>query len=458
MRLFDDEASVAPRPDAPLADRFRPRDLDELLGQQRIVGPGTALRRAIEHDELRSIVLWGPPGCGKTTLARIIARRTRAVFVPFSAVVSGVKDVRRVTDEASARRRAGGRSTILFVDEIHRFNKSQQDAFLPHVENGTLVLIGATTENPSFEVNAALLSRARVYRMERLDDSSLERLLAQACADTERGLGQLGVELPVEIGAALARRSQGDARAALNVLELAARHAAAREEGSHRITLDLLEDALQEGALSYDRAGEQHFNLISALHKSMRNSDPDASLYWLGRMRVAGEDPLYLARRIVRFASEDVGLADPRALTLAVAARDAVHFIGVPEGELALAEAVLYCAMAPKSNALYRAWKDVKQSIADGASDPPPLAILNAPTGLMRREGYGRDYRYAHDHADAVTDLQCLPDRLAGRRFFRPSERGFEGELSRRLDLWLERRRRLTDVDSDSDSDSDDSA
>ena len=412
---------------------MRPRDLDELVGQQRAVGPGKALRQAIECDDMRSIVLWGPPGCGKTTLARIIARRTRADFVSFSAVLSGVKEVRQVMQRAAGMQQASDRRTILFVDEIHRFNKAQQDAFLPFVETGAVILIGATTENPSFEIIPALLSRCRVYRLERIAEAELVELLRRALRDRERGLGSLGVEFPDELLRVVAAQSQGDARAALNTLELTVQTAAGDPGPGRPVTRELLTDALQKSALYYDRAGEEHFNLISALHKSMRNSDPDASLYWLGRMLEAGEDPLYIARRIVRFASEDVGLADPRALSLAVAAKDAVHFIGLPEGELALAEAAVYCALAPKSNALYVAWKQVKQAIDEGASDPVPMALRNATTGLMKREGYGRGYRYAHDHEDAVTDLQCLPDRLRDRRFYQPTSRGLERELSERL-------------------------
>jgi putative ATPase len=443
MDLFEPENHDAPDPSAPLADRMRPRDLDGFLGQDRVVGPKTALRRAIERDELRSIILWGPPGCGKTTLARIIAARTQAQFVPFSAVMSGIKEVRGVMQQASRMHRAVGRRTILFIDEIHRFNKAQQDAFLPYVEQGTIVLVGATTENPSFEINSALLSRSHVYRLERLAEAELLRLLRRALRDSERGLGAVAVEISDELLGSIAAKSQGDARAALNVLEFVVASSDAGTDEPRRITPELLEDALRKGALYYDRAGDEHFNLISALHKSMRNSDADASLYWLARMLESGEDPLYVARRIVRFASEDVGLADPRALAIAVDARDAVHFIGLPEGELALAEAAVYCALAPKSNALYKAWREVKKVIADGASDPPPMEILNAPTDLMKREGYGRGYRYAHDHDDAVTDLECLPERLRGRRFYRPTERGLEQRLAERLERWLRARKRL---------------
>jgi len=443
MGLFDREAGDDRSDAAPLADRMRPTTLDEFVGQQPVVGPDSALARAIERDDLRSLILWGPPGCGKTTLARIIARRSRAEFVSFSAVLSGVKEVRRVMDEAARLQRSLGRRTIVFIDEIHRFNKAQQDAFLPHVERGSIVLIGATTENPSFEVNAALLSRSRVYRLERLSDDDLVLLLRRALADRERGLGGSGVELADDLLRAIAGQSQGDARAALNVLEFVCATAEPEMEGGPRVTRELVEDALQKAALYYDKAGEEHFNLISALHKSMRNSDPDASLFWMARMLDAGEDPLYIARRVVRFASEDIGLADPRALQLAIAAKDAVHFVGLPEAELALAQAAVYCALAPKSNALYAAWKQVRKTIAEGASDPVPLAIRNAPTGLMKREGYGRDYRYAHDHPDAVTELECLPDRLRGRRFYRPTDRGFEQELARRIEHWQEARRQL---------------
>ncbi len=441
MSLFDERERDAGR-DAPLADRMRPSSLDELLGQDKIVGPGTALRTAIEQDRLRSIILWGPPGSGKTTLARILARLTRARFVPFSAVLAGIKEVREVMQEARAGHRATGRRTVLFVDEIHRFNKAQQDAFLPYVEDGTLVLVGATTENPSFEVNAALLSRSRVYRLERLGEEDLVTILKRALADRERGLGGTAASVPDEVLAAIASQSQGDARAALNVLELAVTTAPADDGGVRTVTRAHVEDALQKAALYYDRAGEEHYNLISALHKSMRNSDADATLYWLARMLDSGEDPLYVARRIVRFASEDVGLADPRALTLALAAKEAVHFVGRPEADLALAEAAVYGALAPKSNALYVAWGEVREAIAEGATDPVPMSIRNPVTGLMKAEGYGAGYAYAHDENDAVTLLECLPDRLRGRRFYRPTARGLERELGARLDAWLEARRR----------------
>jgi len=440
LGLFDgaDEHERIAR--APLADRMRPRDLDEFVGQAHVLGAGTALRGAIERDDLGSILLWGPPGSGKTTLARIIARRTAAEFVHFSAVTSGVREVRAVTDAAALRGRRGGRRTILFVDEIHRFNKAQQDAFLPFVEDGTITLIGATTENPSFEVNSALLSRSRVVRLERLSEDDLVRILRRALEDAERGLGGAGLEAPDDLLRSLAARSQGDARAALNVLEIAAAGAPRGAAGRATITAEVLADALQRTALYHDRAGEEHFNVTSALHKSMRESDVDASLYWLARLLEAGDDPLYVARRVVRFASEDIGLADPRALAVTIAARDALHFLGAPEGELALAEAVAYCALAPKSNALYVAWGRIRDTIAEGATDPVPLALRNAVTGLLASHGYGRDYAYAHDDPDAVTGLACLPERLSSSRFYEPTERGFEGELRTRLARWRQLR------------------
>jgi putative ATPase len=360
-------------------------------------------------------------------------------------VLSGIKEVREVMQQAAAAKQASGRRTIVFVDEIHRFNKAQQDAFLPFVEDGTIVLIGATTENPSFEVIAALLSRSRVCRLLPLSEDDLETLLARALADRERGLGDSGAEVDPDALQALAASSQGDARAALNGLEFAIATAPRGEDGRLRVDREHLRGALQKAALYHDRAGEQHFNLISALHKSMRNSDPDASLYWLGRMLEAGDDPLYVARRIVRFASEDIGLADPRALTLSLAAKDAVDFVGRPEADLALAQAAVYCALAPKSNAIYTAWKAVQQAIEAGATDPVPLAIRNAVTGLMKAEGYGAGYEYAHDHEGAVTALDCLPDRLRGRRFYKPTQRGLEKELAARLDAWLAARSRLKD-------------
>jgi len=417
--LFDaDPPADAGSGNRPLADRMRPETLDDLLGQRAVLGPGTALRQAIERDQLGSIVLWGPPGCGKTTLGRIIAQRTRAEFVPFSAVTSGIKEVRQIMERAAGLRRAG-RRTILFVDEIHRFNRAQQDAFLPHVERGTVVLIGATTQNPSFEINPALLSRSRVYRLERLGHPELLQLLKRALEDPVDGLGEHEVEFPEELLLTLVRHAQGDARAALNLLEFTVGTAVERDEP---ITETLVRDALQSGALYYDRAGEEHFNLISALHKSMRYSDVDASLYWLARMLESGEDPLYVARRIVRFASEDIGLADPGALTLTISAREAVRFVGLPEAELALAQAAAYCALAPKSDALYRAWGAIKETIRDGTVDPVPIALRNK-----------------QERGEPVTELDRLPASLAGRRFFEPAPRGVERELARKV----ERARRL---------------
>ena len=437
MGLFD-----APEGSAPLADRMRPRSLDEIVGQETVLAEGAPLRKSIEADDLRSLILWGPPGSGKTTLARVIATRTKAAFVPFSAVTSGIKEVREVMQRAAAARRATGRRTIVFVDEIHRFNKAQQDAFLPSVEDGTIVLIGATTENPSFEVNAALLSRSRVVRLEPLSEDDLKTLLRRALSDRERGLGASAVAVDDDALEAIAAASQGDARAALGALELSV-STAPEVQGRRAVDREHVRRALQRTAIYHDRAGEAHFNLISALHKSMRNSDPDATLYWLARMLEAGDDPLYLARRIVRFASEDVGLADPQALTLALAAKEAVHFVGRPEADLALAEAAVYAALAPKSNALYVAWGEVLGAIREGATDPVPMSIRNAVTGLMKSEGYGDGYQYAHDREDAVTSLTCLPDRLADRVFYRPTARGLEGELARRIEAWRAARRKL---------------
>ena len=447
MGLFGDapssQSASSSRP--PLADRMRPRTLDEIVGQQALLGPSAPLRRAIEADDLRSLLLWGPPGCGKTTIARLIAGTTRAAFIPFSAVLSGIKEVREVMQQAGAAKRATGRRTIVFVDEIHRFNKAQQDAFLPFVEDGTIVLIGATTENPSFEVIAALLSRSLVCRLETLAEADLVVLLKRAQDDEERGLKALNPEVSDDVLAALAAHSQGDARAALNGLEFAVQTAPRGQDGQKQVDRAHLQGALQKAALYHDRAGEQHFNLISALHKSMRNSDADATLYWLARMLEAGDDPLYVARRIVRFASEDVGLADPRALTLSLAAKDAVHFVGRPEADLALAQAAVYCALAPKSNALYTAWKDVLATIGAGATDPVPMALRNAVTGLMKADGYGAGYEYAHDREDAVTALDCLPDRLRGKRFYRPTHRVLEKDLVARIEAWRAARSRLTD-------------
>ena len=423
-----------PRPDAPLADRVRPRSLDEILGQDEVLGVGRPLRRAIEQDQLRSLILWGPPGSGKTTLAHVIRRMTRAHFEAMSAVLSGVKDVREVLRAAEVRRQRQGQRTIVLIDEIHRFNKAQQDALLAHVESGDIVLIGATTENPSFEVNAALLSRSRVVVLKPLAEDELVRILRQAVEDGDRGLGGLGAEVSEEALAFLARTSDGDARTALNVLELAVTTASPGEDGRRRVDGEEMQQAFARKALQYDKGGEEHFNIISALHKSIRNSDADAGLYWLARMLEAGEDPLYVARRLVRFASEDVGLADPQALILAMAAQQAVHFIGLPEGALALAELVVYLAAAPKSNALYVAYGQAAKDALETRAEPVPLWIRNAPTRLMKDLGYGHGYRYAHDEAEGVSGMDCLPERLAGRRFYHPTERGEESGVAARLE------------------------
>jgi putative ATPase len=423
-----------PRPDAPLADRVRPRTLDEILGQEEVLGPGRPLRRAIEQDQLRSLILWGPPGSGKTTLAFVIRRLTRAHFEAMSAVLSGVKEVREVLRAAEERRRREGRRTVVFIDEIHRFNKAQQDALLAHVESGDIVLIGATTENPSFEVNAALLSRSRVVVLKPLGGEELVRVLRQALAAPERGLGEWQAEADEAALAFLAGAADGDARTALNVLELAVTTASPGEDGRRRVDLPAMQQAFARKALLYDKGGEEHFNIISALHKSIRNSDADAGLYWLARMLEAGEDPLYVARRLVRFASEDVGMGDPQALVVAMAAQQAVHFIGLPEGALALAELVVYLAAAPKSNALYLAYGEASRDALETRAEPVPLWIRNAPTGLMKDLGYGRGYRYAHDEADGVAGMDCLPGGLAGRRYYRPTDRGREKDVAARLE------------------------
>lgn len=424
----------------PLAERMRPRSLEEYVGQERLLGPGKPLRRQIDQDAVSSMILWGPPGSGKTTLAAIIARKTRSDFVKFSAVLAGIREIKDVM-AAAQRGRQSGRRTILFVDEIHRFNKAQQDAFLPYVERGDIILIGATTENPSFEVNSALLSRLKVHQLAPLTVEVIEALLKRALHDEARGLGRNRVKVSEGQLRQIAVFANGDARAAYNTLEAAVAAATEDNEGEVALTDAVLEDVIQRRMLLYDKAGEEHFNLISALHKSVRNSDPDAALYWLGRMLEAGEDPLYIARRLIRMASEDIGLADPHALGLSVAAMQAAHFTGMPEADLALAEAAVYLALAPKSNALYAGYSAVKEDAQKTVAELVPLHLRNAVTGLMKGFGYGKGYQYAHDVEDRLTNMACLPENLSGRRYYAPTSEGYEKKLKERLDAIIEWRK-----------------
>ena len=462
MSLFQPIPNAGSAADAtrPLADRMRPRAFEEYVGQEHLIGPGKPLRTQVDRDDTGSLIFWGPPGTGKTTLAKIIASMTKAEFIEFSAVLTGIKEIKQVIADAERAPQYGTR-TIVFIDEIHRFNKAQQDAFLPHVEKGNIRLIGATTENPSFEINSALLSRCRVYVLKPLSEDQIVLLLRWALTDRERGLGEMNLTASDDVLKKIASYTSGDARSGYNVLEVAAGLAKSKSPPSRKerekdgapptgdqsgeITDDIVRDALQKRVLLYDKSGEEHYNLISALHKAVRNSDPDAALYWLGRMLEAGEDPLYVARRVVRMAVEDIGLADPNALSLCMAARDAVDFIGMPEGNLALAEAVVYLSVAPKSNALYTAYGDVQQDVEQTAADSVPLHLRNAPTKLMKGLGYGQGYQYAHDLEGKVADMQCLPDNLSGRVYYRPTNEGIEKRIRERMEEIKRQRSRGTE-------------
>ncbi len=456
--LFESDHTDRTNKTSPLAERMRPDNFDQFVGQSELIASGYPLREAIENDTLQSIILWGPPGTGKTTLARIIAKSTQARFIAFTAVLTGIKDIKTVMAEAETARSQLGQRTIVFVDEIHRFNKAQQDAFLPRVEAGDITLIGATTENPSFEVNAALLSRSKVFLLKPLSTKEIVLILRRALSDTDHGLGTCTLTADNDALVAIAKHANGDARIGLNLLELAANLATTNnlksKSGSSseppvaHIDRTLLTHALQKRTLLYDKTGEEHYNLISALHKSIRNSDPDAGLYWLARMVEAGEDPLYIARRLIRFASEDIGNADPTALTVAVAAKDAVHFIGMPEGNITLAQAVTYLATAPKSNAVYEGFNHASTDAHKEIAEPVPLHLRNAPTTLMKELDYGKGYKYAHTEDGAVTDMDCLPPSLSGRRYYHPSNRGYEKELSRRLLAWLRIKRKKREQES----------
>ena len=427
----------------PLADRMRPRNFEEFMGQKHILSEGSVLRKAIEKSELQSLIFWGPPGTGKTTLAFIIANYTGADFRAFSAVTSGIKEIKEIIAVATRQKNLYNKKTILFVDEIHRFNKAQQDAFLPHVEKGNIILIGATTENPSFEVISALLSRAKVYTLNPLIEDDLKEIVNRALTDKEQGLGNLKINLDEKARDFIVQMANGDARVVLNTLEFAVMTTSPDKQEIRNITLQIAQEAMQKKALVYDKAGEEHYNIISALHKSLRGSDPDAALYWLGRMLAGGEDPLYIARRLIRFATEDIGNADPQALQVTIAAKEAYHFLGTPEGELALAQAVVYLATAPKSNAIYTAFSKVEKEIQETQALPVPLHIRNPVTGLMKDLGYGKDYKYPHDFPGHFVDEEYLPDNLKGRRYYEPTDFGFEKEIKKRIEWWRKKKEEL---------------
>ena len=440
MDLFEKGKKQKGMKETPLADRMRPEALEEFVGQKHILGKGSVLRRAIEEDKMQSAIFWGPPGTGKTTLARVIANATGAHFISFSAVLSGIKEIKEVMNEAARMKQLCNRKTILFVDEVHRFNKAQQDAFLPHVEKGNIILIGATTENPSFEVISALLSRAKVYTLNPLTEEDLKIIVRRALEDKKIGLGNLKVELEKDVLDYITQMANGDARVALSTLEFAVLTTHPDRDKKRRITLKIAQEAMQKKALVYDKGGEEHYNIISAFHKSLRGSDPDAALYWLGRMLAGGEDPLYVARRMVRFASEDIGNADPSALGVTIAAKEAYHFLGSPEGELAIAQAAVYLATAPKSNAIYKAFNLVQDDIQKTQALPVPLHIRNAPTRLMKDLGYGKDYKYPHDHPDHFVDEVYLPENLKNRKYYHPTDFGFEKEIKKRLQWWRKKK------------------
>jgi putative ATPase len=452
MDMFEKQTEQQQKQQAPLATRMRPNTLNAFVGQEHLIGKGRVLRRAIESDRIPSMILWGPPGCGKTTLAFIIANSTGAFFSPISAVSASVADLRRIVAQAKDRRQVQSQRTILFIDEIHRFNKTQQDAVLPYVEDGTVILIGATTENPSFEVTSPLLSRSRVLPLKPLTPDEIQALIFRAITDKLLGIGELNVELSQEALSHLIGMSNSDARMALNTLEIAALSTPPDETGKRLIALPTIEDAFQKRAVLYDRAGEQHYDLISALHKSMRDSDPDASIYWLAMMLEAGEEPLYIARRMIRFASEDIGMADPQALVVAMAAQQAVHFIGMPEGNLALAEAAVYLATAPKSNSLYAAYTKVQEEIKKGASESVPMHLRNPVTPLMQEMGYGKDYKYAHDYPDHVVEQEHLPETLKEKKFYNPGTLGYEKQIASRLKDRMKKKTRLEAAEGPADT------
>ena len=452
MDMFEHQSEEQKEKEAPLAARMRPRTFHDFVGQQHLIGEGHVLRKAIEADQLPSIILWGPPGSGKTTLAFIIANTTNSHFSPVSAASAGVTDLRRIIEEAKERHKLYQQRTILFIDEIHRFNKAQQDTVLPFVEDGTVTLIGATTENPSFEVISSLLSRCRVFTLNPLTEDEIRIILIRAVKDKLRGLGVLNVELSGDAMVHLITMSNNDARVALNTVEMAAMATPPDANGKHRILLETIEDAVQHRTLPYDKGGEQHYDLISALHKSLRGSDPDASLYWLARMLEAGEDPLYIVRRLVRFATEDVGMADPQALVIAMSAQQAVHFIGMPEGNLALAEAAVYLATAHKSNSLYQGYSRVQEEIKRGASESVPLHLRNPVTPLMKDIGYGKEYKYAHDYPGHFVEQQNLPDSLQGKQYYIPGDQGYEKEVAARLKAWWQKRRKRDETKQEEES------